>query len=588
MSAAAASMKLLIVDDDDVDRERVRRMLNRTDIGAQIEESSNSVHALNHLKDHDYDCIIVDYRLGGEDGLELLSSIRKILKKRCAIIMITGLGDEEVAAKALRLGANDYLSKNQLDPSKLFKAIFDAISKAEIDRKVHDLAHYDRLTGLVSRHLLTDRIQQAVKQVGRTQKLAALAFIDLDDFKPVNDRYGHESGDEVLVEISSRLTNTLRCTDTVSRIGGDEFVVLLPDIADTEECRNLLRRVLLVLGVPIQLSIKNTVRVSASIGVALISDSEIDADTALRRSDQAMYQAKNTGKNNVFFFDYKEELKQRKQREALSRAELAIKNQEYSLYYQPKINIVSGDFIGVEALIRWDHPDRGLLAPAQFEDILLHPQLGIKIGEWVIEEAIKQHEIWQSQGWNINISVNISPSHIHICDFISRLDSILEKYSYNSDEAFLEFEVLESTSIKDVDHSSKVLMQCRLRGIGIALDDFGTGYASLKYLKQLPLDILKIDQSFINNIENDKDNVAIVKSIIALGNTFGYRLVAEGIETEHQAKKLVELGCNGIQGYLIARPMEGKEFISWLTGYSKNNPRHMELNLSKIQIHQAS
>ena len=582
--SAAEEMKLLLVDDDDVDRERLRRMLDTMNIGAMIEESENSTDALNHLKTVDYDCILVDYMLGGDDGLELLSAIRKTLNKKCAVIMITGLGDEDIAAKALRLGANDYLSKNKLQPPKLFKAIFDAIRKTEVDRKVHALAHYDQLTGLVTRHLLIDRLQQNIKQVARSNTLAALAFIDLDDFKPVNDRYGHESGDEVLKEVSSRLVKTLRCTDTVARIGGDEFVILLPEIKNKQECEDLLKRVLLVLGAPIQLSNRNTVRVFASIGISLISDSQIDADTILRRSDHAMYQAKSAGKNNILFFDYKEEQKQRLHQQTLSQADQALKNEEFTLFYQPKINVVNGDFIGVEALIRWKDPIRGLLLPAQFEDILLHPKIGIKIGEWVIEKAIQQHDLWLKQGWKIKISVNVSPAHIHICDFIQRLDSLLEKYSYNTNNAFLEFEVLESTSLKDIEYSSDILNVCKSKGIAIALDDFGTGYASLKYLKQLPLDILKIDQSFIHNIESDKNNIAIVKSIVDLGNTFGYKLVAEGIETENQARKMIELGCNDIQGYLIARPMKGSDFIDWLNSYSNNNALDIKLNLSKLQV----
>jgi len=557
-------ISLLVVDDDDVDRERIRRYLNNAEIGSKIDESSNLKEAMTALSNKNYDCVIVDYRLGVEDGLDVLRAIRSTLSEMCAVIMVTGLGDEEVAAEALRLGANDYLIKNQLNPSKLLKSILGAVHAVEMNSKIHDLAHFDTLTGLVTRHLLVDRVQQVVAHIGRSEKIGALVFIDLDNFKPVNDLYGHESGDYVLVEIASRLRDSLRGTDTVSRIGGDEFVVLLAELNNISECKTLLHRVLINIESNIRLPNGIDVNVSASVGVTTITDVNIDADTLLRRADQAMYQAKNSGKNKFIFFDTAEEINLNHRMGFLSRVEKGIEDDEFVLYYQPKVNIVTGEFVGVEALIRWVHPEKGILAPIHFEKALSDPRIGVEIGEWVIGEAIRQYHIWESVGWNIKISVNISPVHIQINDFIERLDSLLMKHSYDVSQKFLEFEVLESVSIKDIDHSSKVLEQCKERGIKIALDDFGTAYASLTYLKLLPLDILKIDQSFVDGLESDKDNIAIVKSIIALGNAFGYGLIAEGVETASQAQKLVELGCSQIQGYLVSRPIPAENIISWL------------------------
>ena len=557
-------LKLLVVDDDDVDRERIHRMLNAADVEAIVDERSNIGESLILLGDYDYDCVIVDYKLGLENGFTLLEAIRNSLSQKCAVIMVTGLGDENIAAEALRLGASDYLVKNQLKAPKLLKAVLEAINKTDTEKKLHQLAHYDELTGLVTRRLLIDRLQQVIANAERSNNISAVAFIDLDNFKPVNDHYGHKAGDEVLVEIATRLKNTLRSTDTVSRIGGDEFVLILSNMSNASECEDLLVRILLILNVPTMLSCNSSVRISASIGVTTISNCNIDADTVLRRADQTMYQAKNSGKNKILFFNPEEENKQKARREMLSQAETGISNDEFVLNYQPKVNVITGECIGVEALIRWNHPSRGLLHPGSFEEALHHSIIGIKIGEWVIKTAIQQHCLWLKQGLDLKISVNISPSHFQYPDFYPSLDSLLTNSAYNASSRYLEFEVLESASMNNIDVAARVLNQCRARGISTSLDDFGTGYASLKYFKLLPIDTIKIDQSFIKNIESSQDDVAIVKSIVALCGAFNYQLVAEGVETKIQAQKLVELGCHVIQGYYLAKPMAGELMTKWM------------------------
>lgn len=565
LTTKQGKMKLLVVDDDDVDREKIRRMLKSVGVESEIEESANLSDTMSILSDNAYDCVIVDYRLGPEDGFDVLNAIRQNFQKQCAVIMVTGLGDEEIAAEALRLGANDYLVKNKLQAPKLLKAVLGAVHQSELENKIHELAHHDILTGLVSRTLLTDRIQQVIAQIGRSNKVSALAFIDLDNFKPINDHYGHEAGDIVLKETASRLRQSIRDTDTASRIGGDEFVLVLSGFSKSSECEDLLKRILLKLGVPVAIPNNCSVKISASVGIALITDNNVDAETLLRRADQAMYQAKNSGKNKVFFFDPKEETKQKLRRELLSNVENGINNNQFLLHYQPKINMITGQCIGVEALIRWNHPEKGLLSPLKFEEALLHSSLGVSIGEWVIEEAIRQHISWLDKDIFLPISVNISPFHIHCYEFISNLDHMIEKYDLDSINDFLEFEVLESISLKDIAHAANVLNQCKKRGIKISLDDFGTGYASLKYLKSLPLDTLKIDKSFIQNIEENAADIAIVKSIIDLSHNFQYQLVAEGIETKEQAHKLIELGCFCMQGYLISHPITADNIETWIT-----------------------
>lgn len=558
-----STLKILVVDDDDVDRERIRRMLKAANVKAEIEEAVDADESLAILSDCDYDCIIVDYRLGATDGLSLLNDIRTTLTKKCAVIMVTGLGDEEIAAEAMRLGASDYLVKNQLKSPQLLRAILSAVHRAELEKKLHDMAHYDAMTGLVSRHLLLDRLQQVISLSSRSKKMAAIAFIDLDNFKPVNDNYGHEAGDKVLIEIADRLKKTVRNYDTVSRIGGDEFVILLTDINDADECSLLLERIRIIINVPVNLLVNCSVRITASIGVTFVNDASVDADIVLRRADHSMYQAKSSGRNRIQFFDSEEEKLQQHRRNLISAVEKGIKEGEFSLYYQPKVDLADQTIVGLESLIRWNHPERGLLTPNHFFDALHHSSLGITIGEWTLQTALNQLNVWSNQSIEINVSVNISPHHLQNYDFVSRLEKLVaQQPKVSSDQ--LEIEVLETASIQDIEIVIGILNRCRELGVKVALDDFGTGYASLSYLKRLPLDTLKIDKSFVINMLSDDDDYAIVESIVALSRTFGYQLIAEGVETIPHKEALQNIGCHLGQGYAIAYPMPASDIPDWL------------------------
>jgi diguanylate cyclase (GGDEF)-like protein len=559
------ALKLLIVDDDDVDREKIRRMLGASACHATVEEAASVADSMVILGDHECDCVIVDYRLGSEDGLTLLNNIRTSFGKRCAVIMVTGLGDEKVAAEAMRLGASDYLIKGQLESAQLFRAILSAIQRATLEQNIHDLAHYDMLTGLVSRHLLLDRLQQVINTISRAPQLAAIAFIDLDNFKPINDHYGHEAGDLVLVNTAKRLKGTLRETDTTSRIGGDEFVLLLNNVRSASWCEDLLKRILLILNVPVTLSNGYSVRVSASIGVSMITDPSLDAEVYLRRADQAMYKAKNTGRNKILFFDPAEEHYLKERRKLLQEAEKGLNNDEFFLQFQPQINVSSGKVIGLEALIRWKHPEKGILYPGHFSDALDHPTLGVIIGEWVLNESIKSRLTLQAAGLvdDCKISINISGYHLQSFGFIDFLKGLLIEYP-NIPPKLIMLEVLETVSINDMKSAIDILKQCRELGVGVALDDFGTGYASLSYLKTLPLDILKLDRSFVQNFLEDEKDEAIVKSAVALSSAFGYKMVAEGIESKAHLDALKYLGCDFGQGFYIAKPMNLDKVMVWL------------------------
>lgn len=569
------TIRLLIVDDDDVDRERTRRMLQKTEFALSINEAFCCDSALEALATNKYDCIITDYRLGSRDGLALLEIIKNRLKLQCAVIMLTGLGNEEIAAKAFRLGVSDYIQKRVVQPIQLLSSITGAVHRISLERKIHDLAHYDPLTKLINRTFFIDRLQQRIEQTARDDSIAALCFLDLDNFKPVNDTFGHEAGDAVLQVVAKRLSRTLRVTDSVSRLGGDEFVVLLTNLKSSQCAMSLIRKLQENIAKPIRLPALShqMVSVTSSIGVTMITDCDLDADGLLRHADQSMYLAKRNGGNQVCIFDSAEELASSQRRELLLAARNAVTNDEFLLHYQPKVDMRDKTVLGVEALIRWNHPKEGLIYPDAFTDALEDITIGSLIGEWVIVNVLKQMTEWQKMGLQTTVSLNIAAPHFQNNNFSERLFTLLNEYK-EINPANLELEILETVSISDMQSTITTLNNCREIGVKIALDDFGTGYSSLNYLKNLPLDTVKIDRSFIFDIIENKGDIAIVKSIVTLSKTLGYNVIAEGVETLEHENILLESECYMGQGYSIARPMSADLLNQWMHDYASGNESH--------------
>ena len=435
------------------------------------------------------------------------------------------------------------------------------------DRKIHEaelehIAYYDVLTGLPNRRLLSDRLHQAIARTRRSGNSMAVCYLDLDDFKPINDRYGHEIGDQVLVIMADNLKGTLRTEDTLARLGGDEFVLLLTDLSDAEEIPVVLDRVLATVNVPIQ-ALGSTVTLSASIGVAIFGSGDVDPDTMLRQADQAMYQAKRDGKNRYLLFDQAHDQKVQEGLHFLQRLGEALENEEFVLHYQPKVDMLSGEVIGVEALIRWQHPEEGLLSPETFLPYIDSSELEIAVGEWVIDSALQQIAAWDTAGLALNVSVNISANHLLKDDFAERLRLALERHP-NVPPSYLELEILETAALSDMQQAVLTLTRCRKFGVRISIDDFGTGYSSLTYLRNLPVDILKVDQSFVRDMLNDPADLGIVVSVVQLAKTFNRMVIAEGVETLAHSSKLLHIGCQFMQGYGIARPMPAELMNDWI------------------------
>ena len=415
--------------------------------------------------------------------------------------------------------------------------------------------------------LLADRLQQALAHSKREGSTLAVCYLDLDGFKFVNDTMGHEAGDKVLIEVTKRIKDTIRGDDTVARLGGDEFAVLLLGLSAEEEWTASLNRLLEAISQPIE--IKNKLfEVSASIGVALYPADDHDADTLLRHADQAMYIAKQSGKNRYYLYDAENDQRARTHHEFLRRIAIALERNEFELYYQPKVEMRSLKVVGAEALIRWNHPERGLLAPAEFLPEIEGTTLEIELGDWVVAAALTQLEIWHQAGLAMELSINISAGHLQTKDFAWKLKRKMLRYP-QLPKGSLEIEVLETAALEDIPRASDTIERCRKIGISFALDDFGTGYSSLSYLGRLPVDTLKIDQSFIRDMLEDKGDRAIVQGVIALAKAFDRKIVAEGIETEELFHALVEMDCEYGQGFGIARPMPARELPAWLEQWSR-------------------
>ena len=441
-------------------------------------------------------------------------------------------------------------------------AVFSDISVLkEHETELRRVAHYDPLTSIPNRLLLADRMKQAISQTSRDQCMMAVCYLDLDGFKPINDALGHQAGDEVLMEVAKRIGITIRGGDTVARLGGDEFVILLLGLEKGEECIATLERILATIAEPFTIQ-DRTVLVSASIGVSIYPLDEEDPDLLLRHADQAMYVAKQSGKNRFHIYDVELDKLTKNQSEFIRSIKLALELNQFELHYQPLINLRTKKLIGAEALIRWQHPQRGLLLPAEFLRQVENTDLDIKIGEWVISTALAQFKYWQSIGLNIEIGINISGFHLESVGFVDNLRAQLAKYSELPRNKLI-IEVLETVALSDVNTVQGVIESCRKIGVGFALDDFGTGYSSLSYLSGLSVDLLKIDQSFVRDMLTDKKDLTIVQGIIALAKAFELHTVAEGIETDEMYQALLEMECEFGQGYGIARPMPASELIKW-------------------------
>jgi diguanylate cyclase (GGDEF)-like protein/PAS domain S-box-containing protein len=452
-------------------------------------------------------------------------------------------------------------------------AMTDITERKLAEDKLKRIAHFDLLTDLPNRVLLADRLSQAMLQCQPRKRSVAVAYLDLDGFKTVNDSYGHDMGDKLLVALSQRIKEALGQGDTLARVGGDEFIAVMVDLENIKDNNLVLEKLLKAAADPVTVG-DTVLHVTASIGVTLYPQDGADTEQLIRHADQAMYIAKQAGKNRYHLFDPILDMKIKFQQESINDIRSALIRNEFVLHYQPKVNMHTGEVIGLEALIRWQHPERGLVPPLEFLPVIEGHVISLKLGEWVIDTALTQISQWGSKGEKLSISVNISAYQLQQVNFAARLEALLAVHPEVNPNS-LELEVLETSALNDIDQVLDTMNACHKLEVGFALDDFGTGYSSLTYLRRLPAYLIKIDQSFVRNMLEDADDLAIVEGVIGLAKAFQREVIAEGVETIEHGVALWQLGCELAQGYGIARPMPAGDIPEWVSNWKANDSKQL-------------
>ncbi len=438
----------------------------------------------------------------------------------------------------------------------------DITERKRAQSALYSLAHHDILTGLPNRVLLEDRLLQAKALANRQQTGFALLFLDLDRFKIINDTLGHAIGDELLRLVASRLHRTLRETDTVARIGGDEFIILLVDTGKREDIAFLADKIMKSLVLPFHLR-DHELFVTASLGGCMYPDDDQDTESMMKKADIAMYHAKALGRNNFQF--YANQMDQNASRRFIISNSLrkGLEHQEFRLFYQPKVDVMSGRIVAMEALVRWEHPELGLLSPLEFIQLAEENGLIVQLGEWVLREACRQNIQWHNEGiTNLRVAVNLSGYQLQHVALLSSIKNVLAETGMSPDN--LEFEITESVIMQNPDFAVTVLSSITDMGIHISIDDFGTGYSSLAHLKRFSVNTLKIDKSFVQDVNLSSTDAAIATAIIAMGNSLNLNVIAEGVETQAQFDFLKEKNCGQVQGFLFSRPLPSEEFVKVL------------------------
>ena len=441
----------------------------------------------------------------------------------------------------------------------------DLSEQRQLLRQISWQAGHDLLTGLANRNALNAHFQQAIQAAREQNTYLAVCLLDLDHFQSINEQYGQEFADKLLQRVARRLERSVGEGNPVARLGGDEFVVLLQNQTDLAEVDKNLVLLLAELAQPYQVEQRQT-SMSASIGVAIYPRDDHSPDALLRFADQAMYQAKISGRNKYHLFDAQRDQEVRTRHNQRARIREALHHNEFVLYFQPKVNMREGQVIGMEALIRWNHPERGILGPMEFLPLIEQSNLIIEVGEWVMRQALEHMREWREAGHQWVVSVNIAARHFQADGFLTTVCDILAAYPELPPHS-LEIEILESAAIQDIQSVHELMVAAQKLGVRFALDDFGTGYSSLSYLKRLPANILKIDQSFVRDMLDDQDDLALIGAIIGLARAFKREVIAEGVETTSHGVALMRLGCDFAQGYGIARPMPADQVVAWANDY---------------------
>ncbi|HYX65311.1 MAG TPA: EAL domain-containing protein [Burkholderiales bacterium] len=555
--------KVLLIEDNPGDARLIQEMIgDEPDAPFIVHVADRLAAGLERLSTSDTSLVILDLSLPDSFGIETFAKVYAH-SPAVPIIVLTGNDDDALALAAVKHGAQDYLVKSRLERELLVRSMRYSIERKRYQVELEHQANYDALTGLPNRNLLNDRLRQAV-YAQRSLRHLAVVFMDLDHFKLINDSLGHGTGDKLLKAMAERLRSVLREGDTVGRVGGDEFVLILNDQTNEEVVFRAMQRIAAKIAEPLVIDARE-LYVTCSAGISLYPQDGRDVDTLLRNADAAMYRAKEHGRANFQF--YTSEMNERvSDRLALESAlRRALERREFMLHYQQKVDLRTGEIIGAEALVRWSHPEWGVVRPARFIPIAEETGLIVPLGEWVVHEAARQARAWLDAGLSPGVvSVNLSARQFRQENLVRIVSRILEETRL--DPAALEMELTESMVMHNVETAIATLQGLKSLGISLSVDDFGTGYSSLSYLKDLPIDTLKIDRAFVRDIGTgaESEDGILAQAIISLGHALNLKVIAEGVETDAQVHFLKRHGCDQVQGFLYGEPVPPAEFARLL------------------------
>ncbi len=547
-------MKLLLVEDNPADADFLAASLRRqraSDI--QIVNVATLAEAVAQLGLDKYDVVLLDLHLPDGSGLQCLDAIQAV-DSEIPIVVLSGQDDEEFAVSVLNKGAQDYLVKWEGQGHSILRSIRYAMERKKADLRLTYLAQYDPLTGIPNRQFFNDQLTRATARARRDGRKVTLLYLDLDAFKVVNDTLGHDAGDRLLQEVADRIRRSVRAGDVVARLGGDEFAVMLEGLASPRDVEAMATGLLEIVSKPYHIADRQ-LTITTSIGITVFPSDNADTQMLLKNADIAMYQAKDSGRNNFKFFHQAMHASLVEYHELERDIREALQLGHFHLAYQPKVNVHINQLQGLEALLRWKSPTRGIVNPKDFISVAEESGHIIPLGYWVLNEVCQTINAWRGKGLTlVPVSVNVSARQFQQPDFHKRIAEVLHKHDI--DPSLIEIELTEGLMMEDTEAAQRELSQLKKIGLRISIDDFGTGYSCLSYLRRFPIDVLKIDRSFVMEIGSIRDGESIIDAIISLAKSLRLETVAEGVETPAQLNYLLDHGCHVVQGFLFGKPME--------------------------------
>jgi diguanylate cyclase (GGDEF)-like protein len=550
-------MKLLLIEDNADDAAFLAAAIRRQKAGEiELVNARSLAEAQAALRGTSFDCVLLDLNLPDASGLACVEAVQG-MNNRLPIVVLSGQDDEDLAVSILNRGVQDYLVKWEGQGRTILRSLRYAIERKRSELKLEYLAQFDPLTEIGNRQYFQDQLKRATARARRDGTRVALFFLDIDQFKFVNDTLGHHAGDQLLQEVAQRISTQVRTGDVMARLGGDEFAILMEGVGTTVDASNVAEQLLAVIEAPFTIDGRQ-MKVSASIGITFYPTANDDTVRLLRNADIAMYQAKDAGRNNFKFFT------ERMHTELIEYHELerdiaeALRRHDFRLVYQPKVNVITRKLQGLEALLRWDCPRRGPVSPAKFIPVAESAGHIVQIGYWVLQKACETLRQWHLDGLPlVPVSVNVSSRQFQQSDFERKVLDTLEHHGI--DPRLIELEITEGLLMEDTEQAGRTLRNLKAAGLRVSVDDFGTGHSCLSYLRRFPIDVLKIDRSFVKEVTESEDSRIIIDAIISLARSLKLETVAEGVETREQLDYLMDRGCHLAQGFLFGKPMDAAD-----------------------------